>query len=150
MKKTITTFVFVLLVVLSAMAKLTYSRDLEQKAILGDDQAMFELSVCYRNGYGVSVDADKANYWLERAAEEGNPKASLQMDMLNNKTGLSDAKRRELAAVEKRERDRLLAQRGGGNNGGGGTTPDAGNQTFTVGNVSFTMAREALQGVHCP
>ena len=59
------------------------------------------------------------------------------MRALEGKTGLSDAKRQELAAWEKRERERLLAQRGGNSNNGGNTSP--GSQTFTVGGVSFTM-----------
>lgn len=110
MKKIFITILMVLAVVVTAMAKVNYSRQLEEKAYLGDDQAMFELSVCYRNGYGVSVNPDKANYWLERAAEEGNPKASTQLEMLGNKTALSDTKRRQLAAEEKSERERLEAK----------------------------------------
>ena len=127
-----------LLVAVAAVAETTYSRELYEKAILGDAEAMFQLNLCYYHGKGIAIDYDRANYWLERAAEEGHPTASATLRALEGNTGLSDAKRRQLAAEEKRERERLLAK-GGGNNGGGGTTPGTGNQTFTVDNVSFTM-----------
>ena len=68
MKKIFFTLLLVLTVAIAAMAKVTYSRALEESAYMGDNQAMYELSLCYRNGYGVTANADKANYWLERAA----------------------------------------------------------------------------------
>ena len=110
MKKIFFTLLLALTVAIAAMADVTYNRQLEEKAYMGDDQAMYELSLCYRNGFGITPNADKANYWLERAASTGHPKASIQLEMLGNKTSLSDAKRRELAAVEKRERERLEAK----------------------------------------
>ena len=137
MKKTILTIFFALLVAMASVADVTYSRDMEEKAIMGDAEAMYELSVCYMQGAGVAQDFEKSDYWLERAAANGQPKAVVAMRALEGKTGLSDAKRQELAAWEKREHERLLALRGGNSNNGGNTSP--GNQTFTVGGVSFTM-----------
>ena len=138
MKKTITTLVFLLLVVVAAVAAPTYSRDMYEKAILGDAEAMYQLSVCYMNGTGVAADYDRSDYWLERAAQEGQPNAMAALRAMLGKTGLSDAKRRELAAEEMRERERLEANRCGNGNDGGGSKGQ-GNQTFTVGGVSFTM-----------
>ena len=137
MKKTITTLILILLVAVAAVAETTYSRELYEKAILGDAEAMFQLNLCYYHGKGIAIDYDRANYWLERAAEQGHPTASATLRALEGNTGLSDAKRRQLAAEEKRERDRLLAKGGGNGNNGGNTSP--GNQTFTVGGLSFTM-----------
>lgn len=138
MKKTITTLVFLLLVAVAAVAAPTYSRDMYEKAILGDAEAMYQLSVCYMNGTGVAADYDRSDYWLERAAQEGQPNAMAALRAMLGKTGLSDAKRRELAAEEMRERERLEANRCGNGNDGGGSKGQ-GNQTFTVGGVSFTM-----------
>lgn len=143
MKKTITTLVFLLLVAVAAVAAPTYSRDMYEKAILGDAEAMYQLSVCYMNGTGVAADYDRSDYWLERAAQEGQPNAMAALRAMLGKTGLKDAKRRELAAEEKRERERLEANRGDNGNGGGGSKGQD-NQTFTVGGVSFTMV--AVQG----
>ena len=39
---------------------------MERKAEAGDAGAQFNLGVCYENGHGVAVEADK---WFERAAE---------------------------------------------------------------------------------
>ena len=138
MKKTITTLVFLLLVAVAAVAAPTYSRDMYEKAILGDAEAMYQLSVCYMNGTGVAADYDRSDYWLERAAQEGQPNAMAALRAMLGKTGLSNAKRRELAAEEMSERKRLEAKNSGGNGNGGGDTAQ-GNQTFTVGGVSFTM-----------
>ena len=91
-----------------AIAQVPYSIELKQRAYLGEPDAMHQLSVAYRVGKGVTKDVDRANYWLERASEEGNPNAIATMELLGNTTSLSDAKRRELAAVEKHERERLL------------------------------------------
>ena len=137
MKKAITTLVLMLFVAVAAVAATTYSKELYEKAILGDGEAMYQLSLCYMHGKGVAVDFDRSDYWLERAAEEGQPSAVAAIRALEGKTGLKDAKRRQLAAEEKRERERLLANRGGNGNGGGNTLPS--NQTFTVNGISFTM-----------
>lgn len=138
MKKVITLFVLLLLVAVVAVAA-SYSRALEEKAIMGDSEAMYQLSLCYMNGNGVAADYDKSDYWLERAAQEGQPNAVAAIRAMRGKTGLSDSKRAQLVAEEKRERERLQANCGSGNSSGG--TPTTGNQTFTVNGVSFTMVQ---------
>ena len=107
MKRIVISLALLLLVVVSAVAASTYSREMYEKAVLGDAEAMYQLSLCFMNGKGVSADYDKSDYWLERAAEEGQPNAVAAIRAMLGKTGLSDAKRKELAAEEKRERERL-------------------------------------------
>lgn len=111
MKKIIILISISIVALATALAATTFSRELEERAILGDAAAMHELSVCYRMGTGVAKDLDKANYWLERAAQEGNPNALATLELLDNKTSLTEAKRRELAAIEARERERLLLEK---------------------------------------
>ncbi len=109
MKKLLLFSILTLLTVLVASAAITYSRELEERAILGDNVAMWQLSQCYRFSLGCDRDLDKADYWLDRAAEEGNVDALNQKVLLDDKgKRLTEAKRRELAAVEQRERERLL------------------------------------------
>lgn len=116
MKKILTTLFLVLLMTMAATAEdYIYSRQLEERAIMGDAVAMYELSVCYRMSKGVALDLDKSNYWLERAAQEGNHNAIAILELLvNNENGntsptsLTQAKRRELAEYERSERARLL------------------------------------------
>ena len=109
MKKLLLFSILTLLTVLVASAAITYSRELEKRAILGDNVAMWQLSQCYRFSFGVDQNLDKADYWLDRAAEEGNVDALNQKVLLDNKgKRLTEAKRRELAAVEQRERKQLL------------------------------------------
>ena len=108
MKKTITTLLLLLFVTVAAMAATDYSKELEEKAIIGDADAMIELSTCYRLALGVKKDIDKANYWIERAAMAGNTQALAVITGLGDKgTGLSDKKRREIDAQVQRERQRL-------------------------------------------
>jgi len=140
MKKLLLFSILTLLTVLVASAAITYSRELEERAILGDNVAMWQLSQCYRFSYGVDQDLDKADYWLDRAAEEGNVDALNQKVLLDDKgKRLSESKRRELAVVERRERERLQAKAEGPSGSSQGP-----NRTFTVGGVSFTMV--AVQG----
>lgn len=109
MKKILLFSILTLLTVLVASAAITYSRELEERAILGDNVAMWQLSQCYRFSLGCDRDLDKADYWLDRAAEEGNVDALNQKVLLDDKgKRLTEAKRRELAAVERQERERLL------------------------------------------
>lgn len=108
MKKTILTILLVSLVGISAMANIIYSRELEEKAILGDANAMLDLSMCYRAGYGIKKDLTVANYWLERSAEEGNTNAITIITVLGDAyKGVPDAKRHVLEDNEKKERARL-------------------------------------------
>ena len=139
MKKIIILISISIVALATALAATTFSRELEERAILGDAAAMHELSVCYRMGTGVAKDLDKANYWLERAAQEGNPNALATLELLDNKTSLTEAKRRELAAMEQRERERLQAKSKGNSDPSQGS-----NRTFTANGVSFTMV--AVQG----
>jgi len=140
MKKILLFSILTLLTVLVASAAITYSRELEERAILGDNVAMWQLSQCYRFSFGVAQNLDKADYWLDRAAEEGNVEALNQKVLLDDKgKRLSESKRRELAAVERRERERLQAKAEGPSGSSQGS-----NRTFTVGGVSFTMV--AVQG----
>ena len=108
MKRTILSLFFALLVAVIAMADVTYSKALEEKAIKGDADAMLELSNCYRFAMGVKKDIDWANYWLECSAKAGSTKALTVLTSLGDiGTGLKDAKRRELDAIVQRERQRL-------------------------------------------
>ena len=127
-----------------AIAQVPYSIELEQRAYLGEPDAMHQLSVAYRVGKGVAKDVDRANYWLERASEEGNPNAIATMELLGNTTSLSDAKRRELAAVEKHERERLLKAKeeqrlAEEQRKQEELKKQVKKQTFTANGVSFTM-----------
>ena len=133
MKKTIT-FLLVLLVSVTAVAA-TFD-ELKESAILGDREAMYKLSVAYME----RKDYERSDYWLERAAKEGQADAKEVIELMGGKTDLSAAKRSQLATEEKRERERLLAERKNKGNTGGGTTT-TGNQTFTVNGVSFTMVQ---------
>jgi len=139
MKKSLIILSLMLVVAVAAVAA-TFS-EIKEQAILGDREAMYQLSKCYMEGNGVAADYDRSDYWLERAAREGQPDAKRVLDLMGGKTELSSSKRAQLAAEEKRERERLLAERQRGNNGGSTVTPPAtgGNLTFTVNGVSFTM-----------
>ena len=140
MKKLLLFSILTLLTVLVVSAAITYSRELEKRAILGDNVAMWQLSQCYRFSFGVDQNLDKADYWLDRAAEEGNVDALNQKVLLDDKgKRLTESKRRELAAVEQRERKRLQAKSKGNSDPSQGT-----NRTFTANGVSFTMV--AVEG----
>ncbi len=139
MKKTITLALLLLVAIAAVAATFT---EIKERAILGDREAMYQLSRCYMEGNGVTTDYDRSDYWLERAANEGQPEAKRVINLMGGKTALSSSKRAQLAAEEKRERERLQANRGGGNGSGGDKVQ--GNQSFTVNGVSFTMV--AVQG----
>ena len=96
-----------LLVAVAAVAETQYSQDLYERAVMGDREAMYQLSRCYMGGNGVTADYERSDYWLERAAKEGQPDAKKVIDMMGGKTALSSSKRAQLAAEEKRERERL-------------------------------------------
>lgn len=153
MKKTILSLLMLLVVSLAAVAAVNYSRELYEKAVMGDAGAMFELSTCYRMSIGVAKDLDKANYWLERSAQEGNPNAIATMELLGNEISLTQAKRSELAAEEKRERERLekelaakkaiddAKQKRGDQENMVSIDATTGNHRFTVNGVTFTMVK---------
>jgi len=145
MKKLLLFSILTLLTFLVASAAITYSRELEERAILGDNVAMWQLSQCYRFSFGVAQNLDKADYWLDRAAEEGNVDALNQKVLLNDKgKRLSESKRRELAAVEQHERERLLRSKEEQRKQEE-LKKQVKKQTFTANGVSFTMV-EVLGG----
>ena len=112
MKRSLLLSIAFFCVAFAANADITYSRELEDNAYLGDSVAMWELSQCYRFSLGIDRDIDKADYWLDRAAEKGNTNALNQKALLGDDgRRLTDAKRRELAAIEARERERLLLEK---------------------------------------
>ncbi len=145
MKKLLLFSILTLLTVLVASAAITYSRELEERAILGDNVAMWQLSQCYRFSLGCDRDLDKADYWLDRAAEEGNVDALNQKVLLDDKgKRLTEAKRRELAAMEQRERERLLKSKeeqrlAEERRKQEELKKQVKKQTFTANGVSFTM-----------
>lgn len=93
MKKVIFSVLFALVMSVAAFAQTTYSKALEEKAILGDAEAMYQLSLCYmhgkgylkaaeqgdadaqynlglcyENGIGIKKDYTQAVYWFKKAA----------------------------------------------------------------------------------
>lgn len=45
----------------------------------GDVQSMYNLGVCYENGYGCSPNPSQAVYWYEKAAKAGMPEACVNL-----------------------------------------------------------------------
>lgn len=62
-------------------------------AELGHTRAQFKLGVCYRDGFGVDLDINKALLWFEKAAEQGDINAKLNIraiyKMTNNPLEIS-------------------------------------------------------------
>jgi len=56
-----------------------------QLAIVGDSNAMFELSLLYSSGRGVSRDAQQAMRWLKQAASHGNVQAQSNLGVAFNR-----------------------------------------------------------------
>ena len=56
--------------------------------------SMYMLGLCYRNGYGITLNTDSARYWLVKAAELGSPlaKEELQEAEPENAMALQHAK----------------------------------------------------------
>ena len=103
---------------LAALAQVSYSRELEQRAENGNAQAMFELSQCYRFGKGVEKSIRLANQWVIRAAEAGHAEAISFCDEM----GLQFTPKAPQPT----------------------TTTASGQLKFEVGGVSFTMV--AVEG----
>lgn len=56
----------------------------------GYEEGMYELALCYRWGEGgVYVDADKAIFWMTKAAEKGNERAKSFVEQFDNNSGRS-------------------------------------------------------------
>ena len=49
----------------------------------GHAEAQLYLANCYRYGYGVSRDLQKARYWYQQSANQGNQSARANLDSLN-------------------------------------------------------------------
>src|SRR5256885_1496595 len=47
----------------------------QKAAVNGDNNAMNNLAVCYKNGEGTEKDLGKAFYWYQKATENGNKHA---------------------------------------------------------------------------
>lgn len=59
----------------------TAFNDCMKAAEQGDAIAQCNLGECFKNGYGINIDKEKAIYWLKKAAEQGNSDA---MSILQN------------------------------------------------------------------
>lgn len=68
MKKLSTIIILALLAVSTACAQ-TYSKELEEIAMKGDEFAMMELGYCYQSGSGIKQDYAKAMAWYKAASE---------------------------------------------------------------------------------
>lgn len=51
----------------------------ESAAERGHDEAQYYIGLCYAKGFGVKKDMDKAFEWYNKAAEQGNAKAMLDL-----------------------------------------------------------------------
>lgn len=65
-------------------------RALSSYAHTGDAKAQIELATRYLNGNGVARDEEKAQFWFERAAQNGQPKGLIYRAYLEEKQGNID------------------------------------------------------------
>jgi TPR repeat protein len=63
-----------------------------QGAYRGRDNSMYFYGLCWRNGYGTTINADSAKYWLQRADSLGYPQAALELAALAPENGNDSAK----------------------------------------------------------
>ncbi|MBQ3347187.1 MAG: SEL1-like repeat protein, partial [Synergistaceae bacterium] len=49
----------------------------------GHANAQYTLGHMYRFGYGVNKDLQKARYWYQQAADQGNATARVQLEDMN-------------------------------------------------------------------
>lgn len=61
-------------------------------AYLRRSNSMYFYGLCWRNGYGVSVNTDSAKYWLERAAKKGYRMAEKELATVESENGNEAAK----------------------------------------------------------
>ena len=47
----------------------------QENAVKGDPDYQYSLGMCYKYGYGVKVDINKALYWFKKAADQGHKQA---------------------------------------------------------------------------
>jgi len=48
----------------------------------GNEAAMSNVGICYRNGYGTDIDQEKALYWFEKAGRQGYETALLNLEQM--------------------------------------------------------------------
>ena len=51
----------------------------------GHAEAQYMLEICYRNGWGLSEDIEKARYWFQQAINQGYTLARQALDDLNKR-----------------------------------------------------------------
>ena len=54
------------------VSNVRYSKKLTARAEGGDDEAMFNLGLCYEQGKVITQDYSKAVYWWKKGAENGD------------------------------------------------------------------------------
>lgn len=70
MKRVIPIIIFCLSAIQMALAQVTYSPELLQKAKDGDAEAQFNLGWCYGTGTGIQQDDKEAMKWYKKAAKQ--------------------------------------------------------------------------------
>lgn len=75
MKRVIPIIIFCLSAIQMALAQVTYSPELLQKAKDGDAEAQFNLGLCYNNAIGIQQDYKEAITWYKKAAKQNYGKA---------------------------------------------------------------------------
>ncbi len=72
-----------LLLVLSGLlqSEVVYNDSLKQSAISGNDEAQFNLGLCYHDGLGVTKSYCEAYSWFLQSAKQGNHKAEYYLAM---------------------------------------------------------------------
>ena len=64
-------FVILFSIAIALVAKTQTIHDFIPDADRGDVVAMYNLGICYRQGYGCTPDLSKSFYWFRKAAEQG-------------------------------------------------------------------------------
>ena len=75
MKRVIPIIIFCLSVIQMALAQITYSPELLQKAKDGDAEAQLNLGRCYSDGIGIRQDYKEAIKWYKKAAKQDYARA---------------------------------------------------------------------------
>lgn len=50
-------------------------KKIHSEAVKGDKDYQYSLAMCYKYGYGVKPDYDKALFWFKKSADQGNKQA---------------------------------------------------------------------------
>lgn len=72
-------------------------QDLEKLAVLGSQEAIFQLAQFYESGTGTAKNEEQALYWYKRLADRGNPQALEKMGDLYMKGAAGVIKDRQAA-----------------------------------------------------